>query len=95
MDHPAKQTRGHWSEVARSPEGGLRPLLSSPVMVRCREGRTAKPARRSPGLERRRDGWATTANQRRQRGSEVVMLELGEEGRRVGMGGVTPQPPRV
>jgi hypothetical protein len=79
---------GGWPPTA--PEHG-----SSPAMVRCGEGRTAKLARCSPGLERRHDGWATTANQRRQRGSEVVMLELGEEGRRVGMGGVTPQPPQV
>jgi hypothetical protein len=64
--------------------------------VRRREGRTAKPARCSPGLESQRDGRTMTANRRWQRGSEVVLLELGEEGRRVGMGaartGRGPQP---
>jgi hypothetical protein len=55
-----------------------------------------KPTRRSPGLDRRHDGRATMANRWRQRSSEVVMLELGEEGRRMGMGatrtGQGPQP---
>jgi hypothetical protein len=55
-----------------------------------------KPARRSPGLERRHDGRVMMENRRRQRGSEVVMLEFREEGRRAGMGaartGRGPQP---
>jgi hypothetical protein len=51
-----------------------------------RGGRTVKPVRRSPRLERWCDGRAMMANRRRQRGSEVVLLELEEEGRRVGMG---------
>jgi hypothetical protein len=71
-------------------------LGSSPVRVGRGEWRTMKPMRRSLGLERRHDGWVTMANQRRQRSSEVVMLELGEEGRRAGMGAVRtgqgPQP---
>jgi hypothetical protein len=37
-------------------------LGSSPARVGCGEGRTVKPARRSPGLVRRRGGRATTAN---------------------------------
>jgi hypothetical protein len=48
---------GAWSLTA--PELG-----SSPARVRCGEGRTVKPARRSPGLIRRRDGRAATANRR-------------------------------
>jgi hypothetical protein len=73
------------------------PRLGS-VMARvgCGEGKSAKPARCSPRLERWHDGRATMANPRRQRGSEVVMLELGEEGRRAGTGvartGRGPQP---
>jgi hypothetical protein len=71
-------------------------LGTSPVRVGREEWRTTKPMRRSLGLERRHDGWVTMANQRRQRSSEVVMLELGEEGRRAGMGAVRtgqgPQP---
>jgi hypothetical protein len=71
-------------------------LGSLSMRVGRKEGRTAKLAWRSPGLERRHDGWAMTANQRWQRGSDVVLLELGEEGRRVGMGaartGQGPQP---
>jgi hypothetical protein len=46
---------GAWSLSA--PELG-----SSPVRIGCGEGRTVKPARRSPGLVRRRDGRAATAN---------------------------------
>jgi hypothetical protein len=46
-----------WSPTA--PE-----LESSPARVRCGEGTTVKPARRSPGLVRRRDGRAATANRR-------------------------------
>jgi hypothetical protein len=80
---------GAWSPAAPK-------LRSLSARVRRREGRTVKPARRSPRLERRRDGWAMTANQFRPRGSEVVLLELEEEGRRVGMGAVRtgrePQP---
>jgi hypothetical protein len=45
---------GAWSLIA--------PELGS---VRCGEGRTVKPTRRSPGLVRRRDGRAATANRRR------------------------------
>jgi hypothetical protein len=60
------------------------------------EGRKAKPVRRSPGLKRRRDGRATTANKRWQRGSEVVMLSLGKEGRRVRAGAArTRQGPQL
>jgi hypothetical protein len=40
-------------------------LGSSPVRVGCGEGRTVKPARRSPGLVRQRDGWPATANRLR------------------------------
>jgi hypothetical protein len=80
---------GAWSLTA--PE-----LRSSPARVGREEGRTVKPARRSPGLDRRHDGWAMTANRRRQRSSEVVVLELREEGRRMGTGaertGRGPQP---
>jgi hypothetical protein len=69
---------------------GVRPrtapeLGSSPARVRCGEGRTVKPARRSPGLVRRLGGRAATANRWRERSSEVVMFDLGEEGRRRGM----------
>jgi hypothetical protein len=56
------------------------------MRVGSEEGRTVKPTRHSPGLDRRRDGWATTANRWLQRSSEVVMLELREDGRRMGMG---------
>jgi hypothetical protein len=61
-------------------------LGSSSARVRRGEGWTVKPVRQSPRLERRCDGQATMTNQRRQRVSEVVMLELREEGRRAGMG---------
>jgi hypothetical protein len=47
---------GAWSPIA--PE-----LESSPARVGCGEGRTVKPARRSPGLVRRRDGRVAMANQ--------------------------------
>jgi hypothetical protein len=60
-------------------------LESSPVRVGCGEGRTVEPARRSPRLVRRRGGRATMANRRRKRSSEVVMFDLGAEGRRRGM----------
>jgi hypothetical protein len=60
-------------------------LGSSPVRIGCGEGRTVKPARCSPGLARRRGGWAAMASRRRERSSEVVMFDLGEEGRRMGM----------
>jgi hypothetical protein len=40
-------------------------LGSSPARVGCGEGRTVKPARRSPGLVRWCGGWAATANRRR------------------------------
>jgi hypothetical protein len=59
---------GAWSPTA--PE-----LRSSPMRVGRGEGRTAKPRRRSPGLERWRDGQTMMANQRRQMVSEVVMLK--------------------
>jgi hypothetical protein len=45
-----------------------------------------KPAQRSPRLERRRGDRAMTTKRRRLRGSVVVALELGEEGRRAGTG---------
>jgi hypothetical protein len=60
-------------------------LGSSPARVGCGEGRTVKPARRSPRLVRWRGGRAATANWWRDRSSEVVMFDLGEEGRRRGM----------
>jgi hypothetical protein len=69
----------------RPPERGGT-LAGARVRVGREEGRTVKPAQRSPGLDRRHVGRATTANRRWQRRSEVVMLELGEEGRRMGMG---------
>jgi hypothetical protein len=56
-------------------------LDSSSVRVGCGEGRTVKPARRSPGLARRRGGRAATASRRRERSSEVAVLDLGGEGR--------------
>jgi hypothetical protein len=59
-------------------------LKSSPARVVCGEGRTVKPARRSPGLARRRGGRAATASRRRERSSEVAMFDLREEGRRRG-----------
>jgi hypothetical protein len=70
---------GAWPPIA--PE-----LRSSSARVEHGEGRTVKLTQRSPGLERQCDGWATTANRQQQRGLEVVMLKLREEGRRVGMG---------
>jgi hypothetical protein len=60
-------------------------LRSSPVRVGCGEGRRVKPARRSPGLVRRRGGWAATASRWRERSSKVAMFDLGEEGRRRGL----------
>jgi hypothetical protein len=65
-----------------------RELGSSPARVGCGEGRAVKPARRSPGLVRRRGGQAATASRRRERSSEVAMFDLGEEGRRRGMSAV-------
>jgi hypothetical protein len=71
-------------------------LGSLSARVGWREGRTVKPAWRSHRLERRHDGQVMTANQRWKRGSEVVLVELREDGRRVGMGaartGREPQP---
>jgi hypothetical protein len=46
---------GGWPPVAPG-------LGSSPARVEHGEGRTAKAARRSPGLETRRDGQVTLAN---------------------------------
>jgi hypothetical protein len=63
-------------------------LGSLSVRVRCKEGRTVKSTRRSPRPEKQSDGRAMMRNRRRQRGSEVVLLELKEGGRRVGMGAV-------
>jgi hypothetical protein len=60
-------------------------LKSSPVRVGRREGRTAKTVWRSPGLERRSGSQSMTANRQLWRGSKEVMLEIGEEGWRVGM----------
>jgi hypothetical protein len=60
-------------------------LESSPARVGCGEGRRVKLARHSPGLARRCGGRATTASRRRERSSEVAVLDLGEEGRRRGM----------
>jgi hypothetical protein len=60
-------------------------LGSSPVRVGCGEGRMVRLARRSPGLARRCGGRAATASRRRERSSEVAVLDLGEEGRRRGM----------
>jgi hypothetical protein len=60
-------------------------LGSSPARVGCGEGRTVKPARRSPRLFRWRGGRAATANRWLERSLEVVMFDLGEEGRRRGM----------
>jgi hypothetical protein len=57
-------------------------LESSPVRVECGEGRTVKPARRSPGLARRCGDRAATASRWWERSSEVAVLDLGEEGRR-------------
>jgi hypothetical protein len=57
-------------------------LGSLPARVGCGEGRTVKPVRRSPGLARRRGGWAATASRRRERSSEVAVLDLEKEGRR-------------
>jgi hypothetical protein len=61
-------------------------LGSSPTRVRPEEGRAVKLARRSPGHDKWCDSRATTTNQRWQRSSEVVMLELREEGKRMGTG---------
>jgi hypothetical protein len=69
---------GVWSRTA--PELG-----SSSARVECGEGRTVKPARRSPGLVRRRGGRAATAYRWWERRSEVVMFDLRDEGRRRGM----------
>jgi hypothetical protein len=60
-------------------------LGSSPTRLGCGEGRTVKPTRRSPGLVRRRGGRAAMASRRWERSSEVVMFNLGVEGRRRGM----------
>jgi hypothetical protein len=70
---------GAWSLTASE-------LKCSPARVGREERRTVKPTWRSHGVDRRRDGRATMENRRRQRSSEVVMLELREEGRRMGMG---------
>jgi hypothetical protein len=59
-------------------------LESSPVRVGCGEGRTVKPVRRPPGLARRCGGRAATACQRRERSSEVAVLDLREEGKECG-----------
>jgi hypothetical protein len=59
-------------------------LESSPARVGCGEGRTVKPARRSPGLARRRGGRAATASRWRETSSEVAVLDLGEDGNECG-----------
>jgi hypothetical protein len=63
-------------------------LGSSPARVGCGEGRTVKPAWRSPGLVRWRGHRAATTSRRRERSSEVVMFDLEEEGRRRRMSAV-------
>jgi hypothetical protein len=60
-------------------------LESSPARVGRGEGRRVKLARRSPGLARRCGGRATAASRRRERSSEVAVLDLREERRRRGM----------
>jgi hypothetical protein len=70
---------GAWSLT--SPELG-----SSPARVGHEEGRMVKPARRSPGLDMRRDGRATMANRRRQRSSERRGGEWGRMRRGLGEG---------
>jgi hypothetical protein len=60
-------------------------LESSPARVGRGEGRMVRRARHSPGLARRCGGRATTASRRRERSSEVAVLDLGEERRRRGM----------
>jgi hypothetical protein len=60
-------------------------LRSSPARVGCGEGRAVKPARRSPGLARRRGGRAVTTSRWRERSLKVAMFDLGEEGRKRGV----------
>jgi hypothetical protein len=72
---------GAWSRTA--PELG-----NSPARVRCGEGRTVKPARRSPGLARWHGGRAAMVSRRWERSSEVKMFDLEEEGMRRGISAV-------
>jgi hypothetical protein len=69
---PPWTTRRHRLEATGVRRHAHRSLASSCSRARklvgddrTREGRTAKPARRSPKLERRRDGQVMMANQRR------------------------------
>jgi hypothetical protein len=61
---------------------------SSPARAQQREERMGRSARASPGLERRRGGWATVVKAQRRRCSVRGLLRRGERGKEVGRGAV-------
>jgi hypothetical protein len=61
---------------------------SSPVGAQNREGGTGSSSRASPGLKRRRGGWAMAGNAQWCWRSVRGRLELGEREMRVGKGAV-------
>jgi hypothetical protein len=61
---------------------------SSPAGAQQREERTWSSARASPGLERRRGGWAMAVKARRRRCSVRGLLRRGERGKEAGRGAV-------
>jgi hypothetical protein len=73
-------------DAKKKEEAILRIFAKESLNLAGHEGTDYTLAWRSLGLERRHDGRAMMANRRWQRGFEVVLLELREEGRRVGMG---------
>jgi hypothetical protein len=71
---------------ARPPAALVR--QSSPAGVQQREERTGSSIRASPGLERRRGGWATAVKARRHRCSVRGLLRRGERLKEAGRGAV-------
>jgi hypothetical protein len=71
---------------ARPPAALVR--QSSPAGAQQREERTGSSARVSPGLRRRRGGWATAVKAQRHRCSVRGLLRRGERGKEAGRGAV-------
>jgi hypothetical protein len=71
---------------ARPPAAPVR--QSSPTGAQQREERTGSSARASPGLGRRRGGWAMVAKAWQRRCSVRELLRRGERGKEAGRGAV-------
>jgi hypothetical protein len=78
--------RGGALTGARPPAAPVR--QSSPAGAQQREERTGSSARASPGLGRRRGGWATVVTAWRRRCSVRGLLRRGERGKEAGRGAV-------